>query len=391
MFTRFALPFVASLVASAASAPPGIVIDHSPQTSGQYIGSPSIARLPDGAYVATHDFFGPQSGSRESATTFVFRSEDRGNTWKRVAVIKPAFWSTVFYHHGGLYLLGTPHENGNTVIRRSTDGGATWTEPKDSKTGLLLAGAYHCAPQPVVIHDGRLWRAMEGTTGGGGWGRHFLAFMMSVPVDADLLDAAQWTSSNAIGRDPAWLDGKFNGWLEGNAAVTPDGGIVDILRVDVPQGGKAATIRITPDGRTASFDPASGFVDLPGGAKKFTIRFDPKSKRYWSLSNYVPPQHVGPHAAGTRNTLALIRSADLKKWEVRAILLYHPDREKHGFQYVDWLFEGNDIIAVCRTAFDDESGGAHNAHDANYMTFHRIRNFRRLTGGTASPGGALLR
>jgi hypothetical protein len=31
---------------------------------------------------------------------------------------------------------------------------------------------------------------------------------------------------------------------------------------------------------------------------------------------------------------------------------------------------------LSRTAFDDGLGGAHNAHDANFLTFHRIENIR---------------
>ena len=201
--------------------------------------------------------------------------------------------------------------------------------------------------------------------------------MMSAPVEADLLKRASWTSSNVLARDPAWLDGKFKGWLEGNAVVTPDGGMVDMLRVDVPQGGKAAMVHLSKDGRTATFDPDKDFVDFPCGAKKFTIRFDPVSKQYWSLSNAVPAQHQGKaHAGSIRNTLALVSSPDLRTWQVRSYLLYHPDIQKHGFQYVDWLFEGDDIIAVSRTAYDDGVGGARNFHDANFLTFHRITDFR---------------
>jgi hypothetical protein len=44
---------------------------------------------------------------------------------------------------------------------------------------------------------------------------------------------------------------------------------------------------------------------------------------------------------------------------------------------VDWQFDGRHIIFLSRTAFDDDFGGAHNYHDANYLTFHRIRNFRK--------------
>ncbi len=53
--------------------------------------------------------------------------------------------------------------------------------------------------------------------------------------------------------------------------------------------------------------------------------------------------------------------------------------EKQGFQYADWQFDGADIVALVRTAYNDDSGGARNNHDANYITFHRIKNFRNTT------------
>ena len=278
--------------------------------------------------------------------------------------------------------MGTSREYGEAVIRRSDDRGLTWTEPLDSNSGLLLPGRkFHCAPVPVIEHDGRIWRAMEDAEGPGGWGKHFRAFMMSAPVGADLLRAESWTSSNPLGSDLSWLDGMFGGWLEGNAVLTPEGEIVDILRVDTrPEPGYAAIVRISEDGNEATFDPETDFIRFPGGAKKFTIRFDPKSKCYWSLTNWVPPKFDLGQPPRTRNTLALIASTDLRHWDVRAVVLHHPDVDKHAFQYVDWLFEGEDLIVASRTAFDDGLGGAHNAHDANFMTFHRIRDFRTLEG-----------
>ena len=359
---------------------PGVVIAHSPAASGRYIGSPSLALLPDGAYVASHDLFGPKSGSRSQGITHVFRSEDKGKTWSHVARLRGQFWSSLFVHRGALYILGTSRVYGHVVIRRSTDGGHTWTEPRDSHTGLLLAdGRYHCAPVPVIVHRGRVWRAMEDAHGPDGWGKHFRAFVLSAPADADLLEASNWTASNRIARDPRWLGGKFNGWLEGNAVVTPDGRIADILRVDCPSDHEtAAIVTVSPDGKTATFEPASGFVAFPGGAKKFTIRFDPLSRLYWSLANYVPPQERRGRPAATRNTLALLSSPDLRSWTVRAIVLHHPDPAKHAFQYADWHFDGDDIVAVSRTAYDNGLGGAHNYHDANFLTFHRIRNYRSL-------------
>lgn len=368
-----------ALSSAGAGEVPGVVVDHIPATTRQYVGSPGLAILPDGAYIASHDIFGPGS-TRDR--TLVFASEDRGATWTRRAEILGQWWSTLFVHRGALYLMGTSREYGHAVIRRSNDAGRTWTTPDRPGNGLLLAdGRYHCAPVPVVVHAGRIWRGMEDAMGPGGWGHHFRAFMMSAPEDADLLDAASWTCTNRIGRDPSWLGGRFGGWLEGNAVVTPEGTLIDLLRVDDRPGGDvAARIEISADGTSATFDPATGFVPFPGGSKKFTVRHDPISGYYWSLSNIVPDRYRAPgrNSASIRNTLALIRSKDLKSWETRAVLLQNDDVARHGFQYVEWLIEGDDLVALVRTAHDDGVGGAHNAHDANYLTFHRFERFRDL-------------
>ncbi|MHC4229837.1 MAG: exo-alpha-sialidase, partial [Planctomycetota bacterium] len=105
---------------------------------------------------------------------------------------------------------------------------------------------------------------------------------------------------------------------------------------------------------------------------KFTIRYDPVTKRYWSLVS----KQKNPTAY--RNNLVLVSSHDLRSWQVESVILRHHDSERHAFQYIDWLFEDKDIIAISRTAYNDGVGGAHNAHDANYITFHRIHNFREL-------------
>lgn len=366
---------------------PGVVVDHSPASSGLYIGSPSLAVLPGGDYVAAHDFFGPKSNEFKSARSVVFRSADRGRTWKQVGEIQGAFWSSLFVHRGKLYLLGTDRHHGDVVIRRSEDGGATWTQPKDAATGLLRGGGeHHCAPMPVLEHKGRLWRAFEWRNPPVAWGINYRSGMLSAPVDADLLRADSWSATNFLPSDRGWNGKDMGAWLEGNAVVGPDGALVNLLRVQTRSPDeKAAIVRIGPDGKTASFDPEKDFIPFPGGAKKFTVRYDPQTKRYWSVPTIVHPRHRKPNPGGIRNTLALSSSPNLRDWTVHCILLYHPDVKKHGFQYVDWLFEGNDLIAVCRTAYDDGLGGARNNHDANFLTFHRIKNFRTLTMKDSVP------
>jgi hypothetical protein len=358
-----------------------VVIDHSPAASGLYIGSPSLTVWTNGHYLASHDFFGPKSKEFDRATTVVFQSADRGETWKPAARLSGAFWSSLFTHAGAVYLMGTDKHHGHIVIRRSSDGGTSWTDPVDSSTGLLTpAGEYHTAPMPVVEHQGRLWRAFEDAMGGTKWGERYRAGMLSVAANADLLHATNWVFSNFLPRNPQWLEGRFGAWLEGNAVVSPAGAIVNVLRVETPDcPEKAALVNLSNDGRTASFDPSAGFVDFPGGAKKFSIRFDALSGSYWALATIVPERHQkAGRPGGIRNTLALLNSRDLRTWETRCLLLYHPDIAKHGFQYPDWRIDQNDLIAVVRTAFDDGLGGARNNHDANFLTFHRCPNFRSL-------------
>ncbi len=381
VFTCLLLTFAPLASAGEKHQVPGTVIAHSPAASGLYIGSPSIAVLPTGEYIASHDHFGPKSNEFKLARSFIYRSADRGKSWTRISEIHGAFWSTVFVHRQHLYLLGTNRHHGDIVIRRSTDRGSTWTDPKDAKTGLLRdTGECHCAPMPVLEHNGRLWRAFEWRNPPIAWGINYRSGMLSIPVQADLLDAANWTFSNFLPSDRKWNGSDMGAWLEGNALVAPDGGLVNLLRVQTKSPDeKAAIVRVAADGKSVSFDPEKDFIPFPGGAKKFTVRFDPATKKYWSLATVMHPRHRANNPGGIRNTLALTSSEDLRTWRVHTILQYHPDVKKHGFQYADWLFEGEDLIAVCRTAFDDDFGGARNNHDANYLTFHRIAQFRKLT------------
>ena len=191
---------------------PGVVITHSTIPNCRYLGSPAIARLPDGTYIASHDFFG--SCTPPGTQTAVFESRDGGRNWVQISLVEKQFWSSLFYHEGALYLMGT---NGSgkqyCVIRRSDDGGHTWTTPTDSSNGLLFADRrYHTAPVPVTIHGGRIWRAMEDRADPGKWPEYYRAFMMSAPVGADLLNAASWTSTNRLSYHEDQWPGA--GWLD---------------------------------------------------------------------------------------------------------------------------------------------------------------------------------
>ncbi|MDB4582476.1 glycoside hydrolase [Draconibacterium sp.] len=358
-----------------------MVIDYIPSSTNTYVGSPSICILPDGDYVASHDYFGPGSDEYEQALTTIFKSSDKGNTWKKIAEIKGQFWSNIFVHNDLLYIMGTWNHNGNFIIRRSLDGGISWSDPFDDKTGLLFEGEYHTAPMPIVVHNGRIWRAIEKCISYNQSVETYLCPMViSAPIGADLLDATNWTASNYLPHDSTYLEGNFKNWLEGNVVVTPTGKMVNILRVATSEKGceLAAVVNISEDGLTVTFDASAGFIDFIGGAVKFSIRYDEKSKLYWTISNMVDDEYAYMDAAKVRNKLVLKSSPDLKKWNVNQVLIYHPDVKNHGFHYIDWQVDNQDIIFISNTAYDNESGGAHSYHDTNYITFHQIKNFRKL-------------
>ena len=351
---------------------PGTIVAYSDPDTEIYLGSPSITILPDGTYIGCHDHFGP--GTKDtSSITFVYRSPDKGNTWEKVSEIENQFWSNLFILNNDLFIFGMTCQYGHMVIRKSTDGGYSWTDPVDEKTGLLgIEREYHTAVMPMLVHNGRIYRAVEHRNPPEKWGVNFESLVISADINSDLLKAKCWRTSNRLHYGQDWHIG--TAWLEDNVVISPDNELVNILRVNHPEGGGyAARVHINKNGKEVLFDPEKDFLHFPGGSKKFTIRYDEITNRYWVLTNYL--KDVGYNPERTRNCLALVSSEDLLTWVVHEIILYHPDFEYTGFQYADWQFEGQDIIALVRTAFNDGIKKPHNCHDANYITFHRIENY----------------
>ena len=211
-----------------------------------------------------------------------------------------------------------------------------------------------------------------------GWGPSS-ALMTSISCEADLLDAGQWNFSNEIRYDSSWKEGA-TAWLEGNAVVTREGEVKDILRVAYGPDDVAAMTSVSEDGKIMTFNPEKDFIKLPGAGKKFTIRYDKKSKKYWTLSNFILEKDRHNMDGGAiRNTQVLMCSDNLTEWCIKDTVLTCDQPELYGFQYVDWQFDGKDIVFVSRTAWRDKTGNPPRQHDANYMTFHRIRNFRAFS------------
>ncbi|MBZ0302389.1 MAG: glycoside hydrolase [Anaerolineae bacterium] len=373
-------------------------IKYQPELARSFLGSPSLLRLPDGALLATHDYFGPgcpRNHEDEESLTSVYRSEHDGASWQNVTHLMNCYWSVLFQQEASVYLLGTSQQYGSIVIRRSDDGGFTWTHPADAASGLLFRGGayreapnYLCTPVPMLLHAGRWYKGCEDhvPAEGLGWAGAFHSCVISAPADSDLLDAANWTMSNKLPFDPAWLPAAWGmladpGWLEGNAVAAPDGTLWNILRFNSrPLVDKAAMIQIHDQGQRISFDPATGFIDFPGGMTKFTIRHDPYSGGYLALVN----PNTDPAWPNQRNVLALAVSDNLRDWRVVKTLMTDDSGLSHedsirltGFQYADWQFDGDDLIYMVRVA----QRGAVRYHDANRMVYGVLRNYPQLLAG----------
>lgn len=343
--------------------------------SGKCLCSPCIVRHPQGHLLASMDVFG--HGTPQNLS-LIFRSDDDGATWRYVTELYPCFWGRMFVHKDELYMLACSTEYGDLLIGKSTDGGNTFCKPT-----VLLRGACHTAhpgphknPQPVVEYNGRLWNTMEWGSWAG-FGTH-ASMMMSAPADADLLDAANWSFTQPVKYDPAWPGtavGKSGGTIEGCPVVAPDGKLYNIMRYQMmgcePNYGRALVFSVDTDNPEAplTFDRA---MEFPGNHSKFVIRQDPITGYYYSIVCRIRDASC----AGHRNLCSLLRSRDLVTWELVTDLIDGTDKDPKfvGFQYVDWIIEGEDILFLSRTAINEAKG----FHDNNYSTFHRVQNFRKI-------------
>jgi hypothetical protein len=374
-------------------------VKHQDPTTDINVGSPTLVKLDSGELLAAHDYQGKGINRQfkgDRYTTSVYRSDDNGLNWKLTVDLQGSIWATLFVNRGSVYLLGTSSDYGSIVIRRSEDGGSTWTIPADEGSGLLFRGGYeygppnyHHSPNNVLQFEGRLYTAYENDDPFD-WPAGFRAFVLSADEDSDLLKASSWRKSNEV-PFPRNLPYKVDGWLEGNIVVDHDGRPCSVLRLqpELPEKeyfssetkfpiDKAAFLRIENEGRQLVNDLDRWFIDLPGAMSKFTIRWDDIGSRYWLLANDMS---TGPPRVH-RNILSLFSSPDLSSWTKHTVLMEdrhektpNESAKKTGFQYPDWQFDGDDIIYLVRTAYR----GAPNYHDANRITFGRIVGFREIS------------
>jgi|GEM_PF-629679 len=366
----------AALQAVDFSTVPGKVLDYQSLTYDLFyttprifISDPEIAVLSDGSYVAAHALAGRNSGSATSGKTTIFRSTDKGVTWTTNGLFNGILRGGLFEHNGAVYILGANDDDDGkpAVVMQSLDGGITWT----NSAQFASFGGPATPNNPVALSN-RLWIA-TGTSD------------LSAPITSNLLLEASWKSTGGFPASSAdWISGtSFVG--EGQIVASPLLGVfilpkvagyplTAVSRVSVNSGSSAGAV---------TFDPTNNFAALPGGEKKFGAAYDPVSSNFYVLSNPILPLDSGSGIEPdmVRNTAAVLTSRDLLNWKVEKIFLYSADLSHEGFGYLNFDFDGTNMVAASRTAWvipGETPPNDGRAHDSNLLTIHRIDDFRNI-------------
>ena len=338
--------------------------------AGHAICSPTLVRCPSGRLIAGMDLFGP--GARD--LSLLFKSDDNGVTWRYLCDVFPAWWPKLFVHRGVLYLFAASGDYGDMMIGCSHDEGETWSAPVRLIPGCgLTEMGPHKGVMPIISHNGRLYTGIDY----GNWKFQTHANgLLSIAEDADLMEPANWQYTPFLRFNSAWEGapiGPCPGCIEGNAVVAPDGVIRNYLRIDhplcVPSYGKAVVLKGNNEDPEAPLE-LDRIVDMPIGSNaKFQMAYDEVSGKYIALGNERSEDIPG------RTVMSMAVSDDFYHWRIaKRILDYrHADPNYVAFQYPDWICDGDDLLFLSRTAY----GRSFNYHDSNYITLHRLTNFRQ--------------
>ena len=302
--------------------------------SGRYLCSPSLVRHPDGFLLASMDLF---AGDHPQNLTLIFRSDDEGQTWHYVSELMPCFWGKMFIHKGELYMLSCSTEYGDLLIGKSTDGGKTFSAPvtllrgsngKKGNTGV------HKNPQNIFRYNGRIYETLEW----GSWANKVYshaAMVMSCDENDDLLIPENWSFSEPQPFDR--FDEKLADLpmhtmtIEGTLTVDPEGKLLNIMRFGKYHTALVYAVNTKDHDAPLTYERCMPF---PANYSKFMIKYDGISKKYYSIGTRVYDREF----TSDRNLLSFLCSDDLREWRVICDLhdYRHEDRQKVGFQYVDF-------------------------------------------------------
>lgn len=275
-----------------------------------------------------------------------------------------------------------------------------YLHPEDG--AYLFSGRYLCSPSLVRHPDGYLLASMDVFEGAcpqnltlifrsddngeswhdvselmpSFWGKMFIhkgeLYMLSCSTEyGDLLIGKSTDGGKTFSTPTVLLRGSNGKNHQCGVHKNPQ----NVMRYAIVEGdppyGLVLAYRVNTDDPDAPLE-YSHSIRMPCNNSKFMIKYDEVSCRYYSIVTRIDCYE----RRHRRPLLSLMTSKDMENWTLVCDLLdgRNLDIEKVGFQYVDFEFEGEDIIYLCRTAWNNAEG----FHDSNYSTFHTIKNFRSL-------------
>ena len=374
------------------------VITTSPNPDSIYLYTPAIAEGFGGRFVVAVDYGGPGTYSLDGPKSDfgdykagnqirVLLSDDKGKTWRETPARIPMMHEILFKAGGSLYMIG---HSGRLLITRSDDNGETWSEP----AVLCPEPRWHQSCTAVDVYDGKVtlvyekWVAEKHKWPGVG------PVLMQAREDTDLTDPSNWKFSELYNPDDDMEAARPSG-IPVNAPGAPGMLETNVIRVHNPANpfydatGKSVALLARastgfPDigvmlkgyeredgslaiGRFRKNEGEVYFVHIPGGDLKFHILYDPESRLYWLLHSQIDGR------MNYRRRLALSDSPDLLRWTFAGLVAVGPT-DHSARHYATMIQDGDDLFIVSRSG--DER--ARTAHDGNIVTFHRIKDFRKL-------------
>lgn len=400
----------------------------SPEPRTVYCYSPGLVRCPSGRLIATLDLGGPgvsevpgPKGLAGACLGKILVSDDGGSSWQHRADF-PFQHARPFVAGPSVYVLG---HAGDLMIMRSDNEGESWSAPKSLTTGE----SWHQAPCNVHYARGCAYLVMERIKYDDvqGWPVSVLApVLMRGREVSDLTERSSWAMASELAFRDAVPEESLDyfgvpffatpplrstqvapgrscspmGWLETNVvqfmdpnhiwydplertfhlwmrAHTGGTGLAAIAKVVESQDGRLTTmLEHMPSGRRVVFVPC------PGGQMKFHILFDEVTRLYWLLSSQATDSMTRADRLPTdrynlpnneRHRLQLHFSRNCIDWCFAGIVAMGATA-RESRHYASMVVDGDDLGILSRSG----DAQARDAHNGNLITFHRVRDFRRL-------------
>ncbi|MHC4879441.1 MAG: sialidase family protein [Planctomycetota bacterium] len=372
---------------------------HKRQNPGTYVEGCGLIVLPDQSILAVVPVV-PRGGVPKKGPTEInfVRSDDGGTTWKTISQL-PFYSAVPFLHDGRLYCflfsMGKKFRNDDVYLAASSDGGRTWTEP-----AKILNGHFWTCQTSMVVRDQRLYWAVDDLRQPD-HSNHRSPRAIVGDLRGDLMDAASWRISNFVsfrGLPDAFLRDDYDPqsrrvwnmpdhWLESN--IVEVGGRLRLIATVKSQWQTLSNICGICDVEDDGMDLTMKFRQfhpMSGGQLKFAITHDPQSRMFWATANFVvdgqESQDWWDKARGEkrylglggndRRFLMLMYSVDALNW-FQAGCVARAESLSESFMYGTPVIDGDDMLVISRTSIN-----AHDQHDADHATFHRVKNFRSL-------------